>query len=97
MPTGLYTRWNYDTESQKLLPRQNKTRSSENIVFSYFQHFVRNVRLKAMLQPVEKRRLIASMLMEFVTIGTLSLKQWAVVTTTVHVKKLARHGLTTNL
>ena len=24
MPTGLYTRWNYDTESQKFMPRQNK-------------------------------------------------------------------------
>ena len=38
MPTGLYTRWNYDTESQKFMPRQNKrTRSLENMVFSYFQ------------------------------------------------------------
>ena len=27
MPTGLYTRWNYDSESQKFMPRQNKTRS----------------------------------------------------------------------
>ena len=26
MPTGLYTSWNYDPESQKFLPRQNKTR-----------------------------------------------------------------------
>ena len=37
MPTGLYTRWNYDTESQKLKPRQNKTRYFENMVLSYFQ------------------------------------------------------------
>ena len=37
MPTGLYTRWNCDTESQKFTPRQNKTRSFENMVFSYFQ------------------------------------------------------------
>ena len=37
MPTGLYTRWNSDTESQKFAPRQNKTRSFENMVFSYFQ------------------------------------------------------------
>ena len=34
MPTGLYTRWNYDTESQKFKPRQNKTRSLENMVLS---------------------------------------------------------------
>ena len=37
MPTGLYTRWNYDSESQKFMPRQNKTRSFENMVSSYFQ------------------------------------------------------------
>ena len=36
MPTGLYTRWNSDTESQKFMPRQNKTRSFQNIVLSYF-------------------------------------------------------------
>ena len=37
MPTGLCTRWNYDTESQKIKPRQNETRSFENMVLSYFQ------------------------------------------------------------
>ena len=37
MPTGLYTRWNYDSESQKFMSRQNKTRSFENMVLSYFQ------------------------------------------------------------
>ena len=37
MPTGLYTRWNYYTEYQKIIPRENKTRSFENMVLSYFQ------------------------------------------------------------
>ena len=37
MPTGLYTRWNYDTESQKIMPRQNTTRAFEKIVLSLFQ------------------------------------------------------------
>ena len=44
-----------------------------------------------MLQLVEKRRLIALVLMEFVTTVTLSLKQWVFISTIVHVKKLARH------
>ena len=91
MPTGLFTRWNYGTESQKFTPRQNKTRSSENMVFSIFNKLVRSVRLKAMLQLVDKRRLIALVLMEFVTIVTLSLKEWVVISTTVHAKKLAHH------
>ena len=37
MPTGLYTRWNFDSETSRFLPRQNKTRSFENMAMSYFQ------------------------------------------------------------
>ena len=37
MPTGLYTRWKYDSQSQKFMPRQNRTRSFENMVLSNFQ------------------------------------------------------------
>ena len=91
MPTGLNTRWNYDSESQKFMPRLSKTRSFENMVLSFFNKLDRNVRLKAMLQMVEKRGLIALVLMEFVTIVTLSSRQWVVISTTVLVKKLARH------
>ena len=46
MPTRLYTRWNYDSESPKFMPRQNKTRSSESMVLSFFNKLVRNVGLK---------------------------------------------------
>ena len=37
MPTGLYTRWEYDTESNRFKPQQNKPRNFENMVFSFFQ------------------------------------------------------------
>ena len=37
MPTGLYTRWDLDPESGRSRPRQNKTRSFENMVMSYYQ------------------------------------------------------------
>ena len=37
MPTGLYTRWDYDEESQKFKTRQNRVRTIENMVMSYFQ------------------------------------------------------------
>ena len=73
------------------MPGQNKTRSFENMVFFIFNKLVRNVGLKAMLQLVDRRRLIALVLMEFVITVTLSLKQWVVISTTVRVKKLARH------
>ena len=37
MPTGLYTRWDFDSETSRFIPRQNKTRSFENMVMSYFR------------------------------------------------------------
>ena len=37
MSTGLYTRWDLDSETGRFIPRQNKTRSFENTVMSYFQ------------------------------------------------------------
>ena len=37
MPRGLYTWWEYDTESNKFKPQQNKSRNFENMVMSYLQ------------------------------------------------------------
>ena len=37
MPTALYTQWEYDTESNRFKPQQNKSRNFENMVMSYFQ------------------------------------------------------------
>ena len=37
MPTGLYTRWDLDSETSRFTPRRNKTRSFENTVMSFFQ------------------------------------------------------------
>ena len=37
MATGLYTRWEYDSETKKFTAGQNKSRSFEKIVMSYFK------------------------------------------------------------
>ena len=37
MPTGLYTRWDFDTESIRFKPQQNKSRNFENMVMSFSQ------------------------------------------------------------
>ena len=37
MQTGLYTRWEHNTESNRFKPQQNKSRNFENMVMSYFQ------------------------------------------------------------
>ena len=36
MPSGLYTRWEFDQDLQRFKPRQNKSRKFENTVMSYF-------------------------------------------------------------
>ena len=45
-----------------------------------------NVKLKASLQPADRRKMTASVLMGFVFIATLSLKPWVAFTTSVPVK-----------
>ena len=37
MPTGLYTRWEYDSDTKRFTARQNNFCSFENMVLSYFQ------------------------------------------------------------
>ena len=37
MPTGLFTRWDLDSETARFTSRQNKTRSFEYMVISYFK------------------------------------------------------------
>ena len=37
MPTGLYTRWEYNSETKRFTARQNESRSFEKNVLSYFQ------------------------------------------------------------
>ena len=36
-PTGLYNRWDLDSETSRFIPRQSKTRNFENMVMCYFQ------------------------------------------------------------
>ena len=37
MSTGPYTRWEYDTKSNRFKPQQNQSRNTENMVITYFQ------------------------------------------------------------
>ena len=37
LPTGLYTRWDLESETARFTPQQNNNRSYENMVTSFFQ------------------------------------------------------------
>ena len=38
MPTGLYTRWQFNADLRRFKPRSNKARSFENLVMAFFQN-----------------------------------------------------------
>ena len=58
MPNGLYTRWNYDTGSQKFKPRQNKTRSFQNMVLSYFQQTLPECKSESNVTTGRQKRIV---------------------------------------
>ena len=47
MPTGLYTRWDHDRETSRFIPRQNKARSFENMVMTYFQRIISECKIES--------------------------------------------------
>ena len=47
MPTGLYTRFEFDADLQRFKPRQNKSRFFENMVMSYLQRMRPDCRIES--------------------------------------------------
>ena len=76
MPIGLYTRWDIDSETSGFTPRQNKTLALK--IWSCLIFNVQDliVKLRASKLQADRRKLIASVLMSFVLIEILCLKQW---------------------
>ena len=56
MPTGLYTRWDFDSETSKFIPRQNKTRSFEKMVMSNFQRTRPKCEIESFFTTVRQKK-----------------------------------------
>ena len=86
MHTGLYTRWDIDLDTSRITPRQNKTVALK--IWSCLIFNVQDliVKLRASTQQADRRKLIASVLMGFILVAILCLKQWVAFTTFVPVK-----------
>ena len=76
MPSGRYTRWDIDSETSGFSHRKNMICSFESIVMSFFNVQDLIVKLRAFTLQADKRKLTASVLMGFVLIAILYLKQW---------------------
>ena len=60
MPTGLYTRWEYDSETKRFTARQNKSRSFENMILSYFQQSRPDFKIESNIFTGRQTNMIAS-------------------------------------
>ena len=88
MPTGLYTRWEFDTEMQKFKARHNQTRNFENMVMSFYQESRPECKIESFFTSGKQKKSTVLMLMvTAITVKQYS-KQWDVTTTSVLVKKL---------
>ena len=83
MPTGLYTRWEFDTDMQKFKARHNRTRNFENMVMSFYQESLRA------FSHLENRRKLTVLMWTVIVITVKQYsRQWGATITFVLVKKL---------
>ena len=87
MPTGSYTRWDYDEETQKFKARQNRVHV---MVMSYFQATRPECKIESYYLTGKQKKLIALVSMVSATIVRPSLKHWVVISIFVLVKRLDR-------
>ena len=57
MPTGLYTRWDIDSETSRFTTRQNKTHSFEKMVMCYFQRTRPDCKIKSFYTRGRQKKL----------------------------------------
>ena len=93
MPTGLYTRWDIDSETGRLTPRQNKTRSFENMIMSYFQRTRPDCKIESFYTTDRQKKSDRLTVDGFCLIAILCLKQWVAFTNLVPVKSCAHLSL----
>ena len=88
MPTGLYTRWEFDTDMQKFKARHNRTRTFENMVMYFYQNQDQNVKLRAFLYLENRRKLTVLMWTVIVITVKQYSRQWDATINFVLVKKI---------
>ena len=84
MPTGLYTRWDFDSETSRFTPRQNKTQRFEKMVMPYFQRTRPDC--LSFFTTGRQKKIDCLSVDGFVLIATMCLKPWVSFTTSLRVK-----------
>ena len=68
MPTGLYTRWDYNEETKKYKARQKRVRAFKNMFISYFQAIRPESKIESYYTSRTQKKTIASVLMVIATV-----------------------------
>ena len=87
MPTGLYTRWEYDTAFNRFKPQQNKSRNFENMIMSYFQRQRPDCKIESFYFRGTQKKMIVSRQMVFAYLVILCLRLWVASILTVYVRE----------
>ena len=57
MPTGLYTRWEYDSETDRFKARNNRTRNFEKMVTSFYQELRPEYKIESFYTPGKQKKI----------------------------------------
>ena len=79
LPTGLYTRWDYDEETQKFKASHNRIRTFENMVISYFQATRPDCKIESYYATGTQKKNDCFSVDGYCNHVRLSLKQWVVI------------------
>ena len=63
VPTGLFTRWKFDTDKQKLKSRHNRSRNFENMVITFYQETRPECKIECFSHLVNRKKSTVLMLM----------------------------------
>ena len=56
IPIGLYTRWEFDADMQKVKTRHNRTRNFENMVMSFYQETRPKCKIESFFTPEKQKK-----------------------------------------
>ena len=89
MPNGLYTRWEYDSKTDRFKARNNRTRNFENMVMSFYQELRPECKIQSFYTTGKQKKRV-TVLMFMVTAITVKqyLKLLVATIISAHAKKL---------
>ena len=91
MPTGLYTKWEFDSDMQKIKARHHQSRNFEIMVKSYYQETKAECRTESFTHLKILNKLTVSINMDIVITPKQCLKLWDAITIFILARRFVSH------